>query len=163
MNAGRPVSPEPLGALAEGDELIGVALLAPIPPGSVMFAMAILRVAMWAGVRAKGIEPCETGGLFGTGFTLWTMSTQDRNPALRAVLQTIKELGLLELCEVAFYDRAEAYWRTIHPYGAAPFDRFLSEVNIKTALQQVHTELAAAQARQKALKSAAQRQEGEGS
>src|ERR1017187_1427909 len=92
---------------------------------------------------------------------VWTMTTQDHNAALRAVEQVLKEMGFWESCEVAFFDKAEGYWRTIHPYGAAPFDLLLSKDNIEAAMQQLAAEEELIQAVQAAVKRAAQSKQRE--
>lgn len=60
---------------------------------------------------------------------------------LRAVEQALKGMGIGENCEVAFFDKSEGYWRTIHPYGAPLFDRFFSKDNFKAAREQFAADL----------------------
>jgi hypothetical protein len=161
MNFDKPANPRAASALFEGGDLIGVALLDLMSSVSGALGAQLFQGVLDNGLRAKGIEPAKTGGLFGPGFIVWTMPTQDRNPVLRAVEQVLKELKLWEQSEIAFYDKSEAYWRTIHPYGAAPFDRFLSEHNIERAQRQLAAGLEVIRAAQSVFKSSAQRKPGE--
>ena len=161
MNIDAPVGPQPASAVFEGEDLVGAALIWPMPSGFSSLSFRLFHCAMAVGLRARGIEPAETAGFCGADFIVWTMATQDRNPALRAVEQVIKEMELWGLCEVAFFDKAERYWRTIHPYGAAPFNRLLSQSNIDTATQQLAAEEEMIRSVQSAVKSLVQAKQGE--
>jgi hypothetical protein len=44
---------------------------------------------------------------------------------LQAVHAALDEIGILGVCQIAYLDWDELYWRTVHPLGAEPFDQFL--------------------------------------
>ena len=141
MNSTSTAKPEPTRALSQARDLIGLALLTPMPWGCNALMASFFWAALDAGLRLKGIRPTGVGGLFRPCFIVWTMPTPDRNPALRAVEQVVKEF-LVEMVpwnnyELAFFDKQEDYWRTIHPYGAPPFGRFLTKDNILAAREQM--------------------------
>ena len=137
MNSTRTAEPEPTSALSAGRDLVGAALFPLSPVYGNPIAAKLFHGDLEARLRAVSIDPADNGGLFGSDFIVWTMWTEDRNPVLRAVERVIKEMGLWETCELAFFDKAEAYWRTIHPYGAAPFDRFFTLDNFRFAKERL--------------------------
>ena len=137
MDLIKTAEPEPMSALSEGRDLVGVALF----PLSTVYgnpiAAALLHRDLEARLRAISIDPTDNAGMFGSDFIVWTLFTRDRNPALRAIERVVKEMGLWEVCELAFFDEAEDYWRTIHPHGAPPFDRFLTPDNFRVAKERL--------------------------
>jgi hypothetical protein len=73
MNTAKPAEPRPASGLVEGNDLVGVAILPLMPSDGKSLAMRLFHVAMNNGLRAKGIEPGQNGGLFGTCFIVWTL------------------------------------------------------------------------------------------
>lgn len=140
MDWTKTAEPEPISALSEDHDLVGVALFPLMPTDGNSVTAELFYTELNARLCADGVEAVTSGGLCGPGFIVWTTHTLDRNPLLRAVERVIKEMGLWKICEVAFFDKAEGYWRTIHPYGAPPFDRFLTSDNFKAARERMGLE-----------------------
>ena len=140
MNSTKTVEPEPTGAISEAHDLVGVALFPLISTDGNSVTAELFYTELKARLHRHGIEAATNGGLCGPGFIVWTTHTLDRNPLLRSVERAIKEMVLWEICEVAFFDEAEGYWRTIHPYGAPPFERFLTSDNFKVARERIGLE-----------------------
>jgi hypothetical protein len=140
MDCTKTAEPEPIRALSEGHDLVGVALFPLMPTDGNSVTAELFYTELKARLRAGGIEAATSGGLCGPGFIVWTTHTLDRNPLLRAVERAIKGMGLWAICEVAFFDVAEGCWRTIHPYGAPPFERFLTPDNFKAAWERIGLE-----------------------
>jgi hypothetical protein len=140
MDCTKTAEPEPISALSEGHDLVGVALFPLMPTDGNSVTAELFYTELNARLRADEIEAAGNGGLCGPGFIVWTTHTLDRNPLLRAVERAIKEMVLWEICEVTFFDKAEGYWRTIHPYGAPPFDRFFTPDNFKAAWERIGLE-----------------------
>jgi hypothetical protein len=137
MNSTRTAEPELTSALSEGRDLVGVALFPLSPVYGNPIAAALFHHDLEARLRAFPVDPTDNAGMFGLGFIVWTTWTEDRNPVLRAIEHVIKEMGLWEICELAYFDKAEDYWRTIHPYGAPPFDRFFTPDNFRFAKERL--------------------------
>src|SRR5664279_207743 len=137
MNSTRTTEPEPTRALSEGRDLVGVALFPLSPLYGNPVAAALFHRDLEARLRAVSVDPADNAGMFGLDFIVWTMWTEDRNPGLRAVERVIKGMGLWEVCEIAYFDKAEDYWRTIHPYGALPFDRLFTPDNFRFAKERL--------------------------
>jgi hypothetical protein len=107
---------------------LGVAAINFVPQSCTAFSAQVFGGALNAGLKRSGIEPGKHALLFDSNFLVWLCPVDQVKEGLRAVHQTIGELGLLRIClvEIAFYDQAEGYWRSLYPTGAAPFDRFLA-------------------------------------
>jgi hypothetical protein len=126
--------------------MIGVALVTLPPFEWTPIAAHFFYAAMESGLRVKGVEPTGSGGLFGPVFVAWIMPAPcDRNPVLRAIKQVMTELGWWALCELAFFDQAEGYWRTVHqpfhPLNEAPsFGRFLAPARIQAMRERLRTD-----------------------
>jgi hypothetical protein len=58
-------------------------------------------------------------------FVVQLITVRDRSPALQAVHAALNEIGILRVCQIAYLDWDEIYWRTVYPLGAEPFDHFV--------------------------------------
>jgi len=128
-------------SLSDGGALIGVALVVLMPGYTNWLSTLLFERVLESRLSAKGFEVSDTGVSFGSHFIIWTMAASNRNLTLRAIEVVLKEMGLWELCEVAFFDEAEGFWRTVQPSGAPPFDRLLSECNVEAEKQQLALEM----------------------
>jgi hypothetical protein len=136
MNSTRIAEPAAATTISEGSDIVGVALYPLMPTDGNAITAQLFSEELKTRLRANGIEPADNGGLFGSVFIVWTTRTLDRNPLLRSLECVIKEMGLWEICELAFFDKSEDYWRTIHPCGALQFDRFFTPSNFQAAREE---------------------------
>jgi len=60
-------------------------------------------------------------------FTLFMVTVPDRKRTLPIFESLARRIGLIHFSEIAYWDRAELVWRTVHSEFQLPFDRFLSE------------------------------------
>ncbi len=141
MNTTKLEGPVSSTGTDEDSSLVGVALIITPPFECTLPLVSIFCAALDAGVRARGVEPCFGGGLWGPWFVVWTTRAADRNACLRTIQEALRALGLWDLCEVGFYDSAEGYWRPVHPHDAAPFDRFLTPENFRWARENFDREM----------------------
>jgi hypothetical protein len=121
---------EQVRMLEDERDWIAVATLYPIPGNCSWFAWELLTRALAADFNRSGIQAEKFGGMAAQWFILCGFRVHARNEALRAVVKALNAMDLLSLSEVAYYDRAESIWRSIHPKPAAPFDRFFADENI---------------------------------
>ncbi len=72
------------------------------------------------------------GGIFGRSYAAFTFEVAERNRAARVLQGRAPELRTFHKVEIAFWDRAEGYWRTVHPEGCSePFARFLAAERVQ--------------------------------
>ena len=141
MNALKPTILDPAQVSpGPGERFIGVAVFNILPGACSSLAAQILARSVYGALERADIEAKDMGCLFGSAFLLWTAVVPDRNPALRAIQQHMREMELLGRCEIAFYDVDEEIWRSVHPPGADSFGWLLSEQNIKAAQEQLARE-----------------------
>lgn len=137
------------------NHLVAIALLAPIPGNSNILMSELFGGLVMLWLSGAGIEAKCWGCLFGPYFVLCVAEVKDRNGAVKALqggilnsLATYKDLS-----EIAFYDAAELFWRTVHPQHSMPFDRFISKANLKWAMEKVARETEFLQAAHRYFKS----------
>jgi hypothetical protein len=63
-------------------------------------------------------------------------AVRDRAAAIKAIHRIFSELGLLSFCEIAYFDQAEHFWRTVHPLSAGPFDRLVKIEDLEAAVKE---------------------------
>ena len=149
MESHKTSDPEPATWGAEGGDLIGVAIIVVPPIECTPLSTRFFRATLEAGLRLNGIEPAGNAALFGRYFMVWTMvAPYERNASLRAIQEVITALGYWDVCELAFFDRSEGYWRTIHHpcphlYEWPSFARFLTEERMEESMELVRKEQSA--------------------
>ncbi len=132
-------------ARSGGEDKIGIVAWAPTPPGIglSLFTVLLFRSIFEAGLRNAGLklEREDIGFVHGPEFVAVTFEVQDRRGGLRVLHDTARDFGLLAYCEIAFFDGAENYWRTVYPQPAAPFARFLTPEKFQASEELVHEEI----------------------
>jgi hypothetical protein len=126
---GTPLSPA-VFKTRKPEQLVGVSLNWFRPGGTSSLAMVLLSSILQTHLAE---EACEDGvaSALGDTFVVVTVQVRDRKSGLAKVLSGLREtryggLPLLGLCEIAYYDHDEDFWRTVYPAGAPPFSRFLT-------------------------------------
>ena len=118
------------------NQTIAIAALG-VPDGCTIFTEIVLRGALKALLRRRGVEWLEWSGTRQPDFVVELITVRERGPALQAVHATLDEIGILGLCHIAYFDCDEIYWRTVHPDGAPPFDQFLNPALARNAATRV--------------------------
>ena len=103
---------------------IGIAALG-VPDGCTFFTGIVLKGALQAILRRSGVEWLQWIGSRQPEFVVQIITVRERGPALQAVHAALDEIGILGVCQIAYLDWDEIYWRTVHPLDAGPFDHFL--------------------------------------
>ncbi len=123
---------------------IGIVACVPSPPlvGMSLFTVLLFKRILDIGLSKAGCvtQAEQTTLIYGPNFLLLTLGVQDRKAGLCALHETARDFGLLEYVEIAFYDAAEGYWRSVHPQPSAPFDRFLTPQNFESCEQMLKAE-----------------------
>jgi hypothetical protein len=109
MNAGAIVEnpSEPIRAQFHEND-IGIVMVS-IMPGAA--ASMLFSAAIRAGLTADGLRVEGEGSVFGPFWLLWLATVPDRKAGLRSLHRTASALGILNLCEIAWFD-AEGFWRS---------------------------------------------------
>jgi len=128
---------------AVGEHLVGIAVHWAAPGTIGTFGRVVFGGHIASALVGRGIEIGGFGMVWGAGFIAVTARVAERNPALRALQQAAEALHLLVLSEIAFYDQGELIWRTVHPPGAAGFERFLTKQICRAATEELAAETAA--------------------
>ena len=118
--------------LLKANQHIGVAAIG-VPDGCTFFTELVLIGALKALLRRGGVEWLEWTASCQPDVVVQIITVRDRGPVLRAVHDALDEIGILGICQIAYVDWDEMYWRTVHPLGASPFNRFLDRDKIATA------------------------------
>lgn len=129
----------PGGSATEFDSskhLIGVVLFA-LPGSPNTLAMGLFSELVMRWLSCAGMEAQCRGHLFGPCFLLCLAEVQDRNGAVKAIQNGLEGANRLSHSIIAYYDRAELFWRAVHPQPGPSMDQFLSEENIKATMEQL--------------------------
>ncbi len=113
---------------------VGLAFISPHPGDSSWLSARVARGVVQAALADAGLSAGEFSVLFGQFFALATAEVSDAKAGARAVHKMVSRMGLLDHCEVAWFDVAEDYWRTAHPQNPLiPFGHFLTPENLRFA------------------------------
>lgn len=124
--------PDALARRQDAGHLIAVAMTS-LTGNSTLFAHRIFYAAFEAALSQANLPHENSTGMFGAEFVLFKTEVQDRNAGLRLLLKTVEHMRIGVFCEVAAWDEAEGYWRTVQPMPAKPFDRFFAPEAIAAA------------------------------
>jgi hypothetical protein len=123
-NPAHPSGDVPTTGDPEDSQYIAIAAIG-VPNGCTSFGEIVLRGALQSLLRRAEVSWSSWSGSCQPLFILELITVSDRAPVLRAVQAALKELGILEICQVAYLDWDELYWRTVYPSGAGSFDQFI--------------------------------------
>jgi hypothetical protein len=132
MNATVPTIPTAEQLRQSGLPVVGVAMLT-FPGQNSLLALLLFHGAIRGALIRGGVPLYDSpGARTGVENLLCMFQTSALADALRAVHAAATELGVLELCQIAWNHIEEPYWRTVHP-KATPlaFERFLTPEHVK--------------------------------
>lgn len=125
---------------ANGSTTIGAAIAV---PG--LCNMAVLGIfASWlhTTLTGQGIRVLDSGALYGRLFAACVIEVTDRNRALRLLESAAVGAPLLPgPIQLAYWDAAEGYWRTVYPRAYRKyFGRLLAEENVAASRDLQHAD-----------------------
>ena len=137
MQSPDPIPPQKERSNSDSDwETIGLAIHGWPMEHSLQFFLLAVQMLNKLLFNAGALAAEEgTGGYFLPHACLWIASVKERRAGLRALMNFAREFGFENRAEVAYFDAAEGYWRTVHPGGAPPFARFLEQPQLDAAKQ----------------------------
>jgi len=99
-------------------------------------AFDLLHRVIKSGFKRAGVQFRSLAGFPTSVFVFAIFEVSDRAAALQALRETLADLGILERCGIAYFCRAEEFWR---PVAGIPFryELALSVQSIEAAQQEL--------------------------
>jgi hypothetical protein len=138
-------------------DMIGAAIFFPLPGACSALAVDLFKAGLTLAMRGLDIEMA--GSLNSFGLIVCLAEVKDRKAALLAVQAFAASLQVHT--EVAFYDFAEGYWRTVYPKKAAPFGRLFTSEMMDLARKQAADDVSQLKIIEAILKARRQSKDGE--